>query len=357
MANKFDAANQLNMGITTSAVSMHTSADGLFHPTYAHDLDRALRFIQEHDQFLVVAHVNPDGDAISSTLAIGWLLNLWDKTFTMVNENQIPVRLQFMANTDNVMIHEELDQAEAPAFQAVICVDCADYDRIGRIKEWITSDVPLLNIDHHPTNNRYGSVACIRDNAAATAEILFDMFAQGKVTLDLDVSTMLYTGLLTDTGGFRYSNTTPHVMAIASALLALGVDGNDIADRLLEKMSFAQMSLIQKGLGRLAFSDDHRIAWLYITPEDMTETGALNEDLEGLVNYPRNVEGVEVGLLFKVNANGRIKVSMRSAGKVNVAEVAQTFGGGGHVRAAGCTLTEPLDDTIKAVLEQVKQRL
>lgn len=330
---------------------------GLTTLSYAQQIERARNFIQEGNHFLVVAHVQPDGDAISSTLAIGWLLRQWNKSYVMVNENAVPNKLNYLPGSDQINVHAELENIAANPFDTVICVDCADYARIGKIAEWIDKDARILNIDHHPTNDHYGEVAVIREDAAATVEILFDMIASYGLSLDLDVATVLYTGLLTDTGGFRYSNTTPHVMTIASELLKQGVNGNDIADRLLEKMSMAQMQLIQRGLSRLAFSEDHRIGWLYVTPQDMKETGALNEDLEGLVNYPRNIDGVEVGLLFKQVDDTGVKVSMRSAGLANVAEIAKSFSGGGHVRAAGCKLTGTLEEVITIVIERVKQAL
>lgn len=325
--------------------------------SYAQQMEKARHFIQDGNHFLIVAHVQPDGDAISSTLAVGWLLRQWNKSFVMVNENGVPNKLGYLPWFEQIQIDADRENIASKLFDTVICVDCADYARIGKIAEWIAEDARILNIDHHPTNDQYGEVAVIREDAAATVEILFDMITSYGLELDLDVATVLYTGLLTDTGGFRYSNTTPHVMAIASELLKQGVNGNDIADRLLEKMSMAQMQLIKRGLSRLAFSEDHRIGWLYVTPQDMHETGALNEDLEGLVNYPRNIDGVEVGLLFKQVDDTGVKVSMRSAGLVNVAEIAQSFGGGGHVRAAGCKLAGTLDEVITIVIERVKQAL
>lgn len=339
------------------AGSVKLSATGSFPATYGQELERALEFIHNYDDYLVVAHVHPDGDAISSTLAVGWLLRKLGKTFTMVNDNRIPNRLLFLNGANDVLIREQDMLPANRQYQAVICVDCADYERIGRISNWIAEDAAILNIDHHPTNDRYGAVACIREDAAATTEILFDLFVHGDIEMDEQVATTLYTGLLTDTGGFRYSNTTPHVMAMASTLLSYGVNGNQIADRLLEQMSLSQIQLIKRSLSRLSFSEDNRISWLWVTPEDMMETGALNEDLEGLVNYPRNIEGVDVGILFKQLDAERLKVSFRSTEKVNVAAVAKNFGGGGHVRAAGCTILKPLDQAINEVIEQVKQHL
>lgn len=337
--------------------SLKLPVTGSFPTTYASDLEAALQFMKEHDDFLILAHVQPDGDAISSTLVVGWLLRKWGKTFTMMNQNRPPSRLRYLANYEDILICEQLEDEVDRQYSAVICVDCADYERIGKAVDWVHPDAEILNIDHHPTNNRYGSVALIRDNAAATAEILFDLLTFGQVELDFAAATALYTGLLTDTGGFRYSNTSSHVMHVASSLLQYGVQGSKIADALLEQMTLAQMQLIQRGLARLAFSEDHRVSWLYITAEDMKETGALNEDLEGLVNYPRNIEGVDVGILFKQLEDKRVKVSFRSNENADVSVIAQHFGGGGHVRAAGCTIYKSLDEAINEVIKQVKQHL
>ncbi|BFH14784.1 bifunctional oligoribonuclease/PAP phosphatase NrnA [Paenibacillus melissococcoides] len=323
---------------------------------YAEDIERACEFLRSCDDALVVSHVQPDGDAISSTLVIGWLLDKWNKTYRLVNENGVPGRLRDLPMADQIGSYADEDAPEKK-YETVICVDCADYARIGKIANWIAPDARILNIDHHPTNDRYGEAALIRHNAAATAEILYDLLLAAGVELDEQVGTMLYTGLLTDTGGFRYSNTTPHVMSVASELLKLGVEGNTIAERLLETMSMAQLKLIQRGLSRLTFTPDQRIGWLFITPEDMRETGAVNEDLEGLVNYARNVEGVDVGLLFKQIDEQSVKVSMRSSERVDVSAIAQSFGGGGHVRAAGCKVSGALDDIIRQVVERVKQEL
>lgn len=325
--------------------------------SYVEQIAKAYRFIQEGDHFLVVAHVQPDGDAISSTLAVGWLLRQWNKSFVMVNENGVPNKLSYLPMSDQVCTYEEHNAIASKLFDTVICVDCAAYVRIGKIAKWIAKTARVLNIDHHPTNDHYGEVAVIREGAAATVEILFDMFTSYGVALDIDVATTLYTGLVTDTGGFRYHNTSSHVLSIASDLLRLGVNGYDITIRLLEKMSMAQMQLTQRGLVRLSFSENRRIGWLYITLEDMIETGARDEDIEGLVNYPRHIEGVEVSLLFKQIEPFGVKVSMRSAALVNVAEIAQHFGGGGHVRAAGCEVAGTLDEVIANVVERVNQAL
>jgi len=318
-------------------------------------LDAAVDFIKERDDFLVVSHVQPDGDAISSTLAIAWLLGKLGKRCTLFNEGPVPERLSYLWGSDSILTNAS--GTAGRAYRHVIAVDCADFSRVGNAKEQFEDGYELLNIDHHPTNNGFGLINVLRSDAAATAEILFELIERAGVPLDADVATAIYTGMLTDTGGFRYSNTSPKVLNIASRLIDLGVDGPMLAELLLERMTLQQMLVLQRALSRLTFSEDKRIAWLWVTPEDMAETGAKNEDLEGIVNFPRNVEGVEVGILFKQNGEASVKVSLRSAGKIDVAAVSQQFGGGGHVRAAGCKLAASLEEAIGQVTGTVGKAL
>lgn len=322
---------------------------------YLRQLDDALDFIRKHERFAVVSHVQPDGDAISSTSVVGWLLRKLGKSAVLINENRAPSRLHYLWGYDDIVCY--LSDPPQEKFSAVISVDCADFSRIGKAAQVFEDGAELLNIDHHPTNDGYGRVNVIRPDAAATVQILFDLIERSGIPIDLDCATAIYTGLLTDTGGFRYSNTSPDVMAIASRMLAVGVPGYQIADRLLEKMSMAKLKLLQLSLSRLEFTEDGNIGWLYIMKEDLPSTGATSEDMEGIVNYALNVDGVEVGILFKETENGFVKASLRSAGKADVAGIAKSFGGGGHVRAAGCTLEGPVADAMPMLLEAVRKAL
>lgn len=322
---------------------------------YLEQLDEALAFMRSAESFLVVSHVQPDGDAISSTVVVGWLLQKLGKSAVLINEDELPSRLSYLYQFDSI-INYKLSPPEQ-TYDAIIAIDCADYRRIGEVSGSFAPEAKLLNIDHHPTNNGFGAVNVIRAEAAATVEILFDLIERAGISLDLDCATAIYTGLLTDTGGFRYSNTSPRVMEIASRLLAVGVSGNELADHLLEKMTMAKLKLLQIALNRLEFTDNLEIGWVFIGKDDLRDTGAVSEDLEGIVNYALNVDGVEVGILFKETEDGAVKASLRSAGKANVAAIAQSFGGGGHVRAAGCRLEGPLSDAISHLVEAVRKAL
>lgn len=323
--------------------------------TYEQDLIGARQFIEQHDDFLVVAHVQPDGDAVSSTLAVGWLLSRLGKTFTMINEGPIPQRMTYMEGSEQILDMSLTERTRT--YGNVICVDCADFKRVGLVSEWMEEGANMLNIDHHPTNDEYGTQTLIKADAAATAEILYDLVKLFDLGWDRNVAEMLYTGILTDTGGFRYSSTSPKVMQIASHLLELGVNGPDLADSLLEQLTKPQFDVLTLSLATLQMSENGKVAWVHVTPEHMVQAGASNEDLEGIVNYPRNIQGVEVGVLFKVINENAVKASMRSAGKVDVAAIAAGFGGGGHVRAAGCRLEGTLEQVTALVIERIKQSL
>lgn len=322
---------------------------------YNAQLQEAIAFTQGYSSYLVVAHENPDGDAISSCAAMSWLLEQYGKKITIVNQSELPNRLSYLYHYDDIIqYHSELELH----FDAVVALDCADASRMGDVLTLIQqSKAPLLNIDHHPTNNGFGSLNIIRANAAATVEIIYDLIKLTPFTPDLACAKALYSGLLTDTGGFRYSNTSPAVMAMASELLALGVSAYELADHLLEKMTMGKLKLLKTALARITFNEEQTIGWVTILEEDFTNCGAVTEDIEGIVNYILNVEGVEVGILFKQSENGVIKASIRSAGKVNVSKVAQSFGGGGHVRAAGCRLSSDMDESVNSLVEAIRGEL
>lgn len=322
--------------------------------SYTQLLEEAVAFIQGHSSFLIVSHVQPDGDAISSCSAMAWLVEQFGKQATIINESELPSRLSYLYHYENILKYEEHLSVQ---FDAVIALDCADDKRMGEVVKLYPEHVPLLNIDHHATNNMFGTLNIVRATAAATVEIIYDLIKVAQLTPSLSCAKALYTGLLTDTGGFRYSNTSPDVMQMASHLLSIGVSGYELADWLLEKMSIAKVKLLKLALSRISFNEDESIGWITIKKDDLKSCGAVAEDMEGIVNYVLNVDGVEVGILFKEAQDGSYKASLRSAGKVDVAAIAQGFGGGGHVRAAGCSINLPIEECVQLLVGEIGKAL
>ncbi|MGG1661370.1 DHH family phosphoesterase [Brevibacillus sp. NRS-1366] len=307
----------------------------------------AARFMREHDRFLVLSHVNPDGDATGSALGVVLILEQLGKDYVVVNEGETPSKFHFLPRFDRLrnLSKQPLDEK----FGAVIAVDCADESRMGDVRSLFGSEALLLNIDHHPTNDGFGTVNLIRTDAAATAEILFEVAEELGVAFNEELALCIYTGLLTDTGGFRYSNTSPRVMEIASRLLSYGVKPGEVAERCLEEITFAHVKILRRALQNLQLSHQNLVATITVSIADFAETGAEREDAGGLVNYCRNIEGVEVGVSFVESEPGVVKVSMRARDRVDVSVIAKQLGGGGHAKAAGCT--------IRGSLPEVKQKV
>ncbi|WP_139488941.1 DHH family phosphoesterase [Brevibacillus dissolubilis] len=314
---------------------------------YLESLKEAARFIRDNERFLVISHVSPDGDTTSSACATALILDQLGKSYVIVNEGETPDKFDFLPKAKEIV---DLSQTKLnETFSRVIAVDAADSYRMGDVQHLFAPDVQLLNIDHHPTNDKFGTYNVIRTDAAATAEMMYELVEAGEFELTPEIATCIYTGLMTDTGGFRYSNTTSNVMKIASKLLEYGVKPAEIAERCLEAITKEHVQLLRRALQSLSITHNNLVASLKVTLQDIRETGATGEDVSGLVNYGRNIEGVEVGLLFTEVEPDVIKVSLRSRSKVDVSQIAKSIGGGGHARASGCT--------VKGSISEVEDRL
>jgi bifunctional oligoribonuclease and PAP phosphatase NrnA len=232
-------------------------------------------------------------------------------------------------------------------------VDCADVSRFAMLSHLVSDHAGLLNVDHHRTNPRYG-ISLVDDMAAATCELIYHLARELDIPLSTELAKCLYTGILTDTGGFAYPNTTRAVHQIAAELLECGVQPYDIAEPALETRTWEQMRLIQIALNNLTVSVDGKYAAIYVTRGMLEGAGASDDDCEGLVAFCRSIDTVEVGMLFRETVDGRIKASLRSKRVIDVSVIAQKFGGGGHARAAGCVLECELGDAMDRVVEQVE---
>lgn len=305
------------------------------------DWTSATKTLKNASQILVVSHVNPDGDAIGSTLAVGLMAKSLGIPVTLVNESPVPEKLAFLPGADQIQLPSQVEER----FSVIIAVDAADISRIGECQQLFADDPVIINIDHHPTNDHFGTINVVKAGAAATVEILYHWIKDLNLSISEQLANVLYAGLLTDTGGFRYSNTSSSVLRIAATLLEAGAASYELADRLLESISVRYLEQLKAALSTMQIVLDGKVA--YITSEE--------EDNEGLVNFARNIEGVDVGILFRARDKHHIKVSMRSRNIIDVSQVALSLGGGGHARAAGCTVEGTIDEVIHNVLEKMKE--
>jgi phosphoesterase RecJ-like protein len=321
-----------------------------------------LEVLKEHKTFLVSSHINPDGDAIGSQLALYSLLSNLGKTVSVVNSDPVPFAYNFLPDVTALQCVSpkssstqcSLSAPDLQSFDVAIILDCGSLDRIGeKLVEHARSGKALINIDHHYGNKHFGTHNLVDDRACATGEIVFDLMEYSGMEISQDQAVCLYTAILTDTGCFKYSNTTARTHTITAQLIDKGVQPDRVAESVYETIPYRRAKLFSMALDTLQLSADGRIVWASVTNEMYEQTGTVSEDTEGIIEYIRSLRGVEVAIFFRELENGGTKVSLRSKRGLDVEQVAAMFGGGGHKAAAGCNIAEPLDKVIKMVLEAI----
>jgi len=299
----------------------------------------------------IACHVNPDGDALGSLLGLGLAIEAGypDKKVTLLAQDGVPFIYRFLPGIDRI-----LTQMEPLDLDLAIVVDSGDIKRVGKSIEPIVSGARVvLDIDHHVGEGSFGSVRLLDNRAAATAEIVFDLLVELDLPITQEIATCLFTGVITDTGSFRFMNVTPRTLRVAASLIEMGASPSLIAEQVFDNRPFAATRLMGLALSTLSQTPDGRVTWAAISRDAFAAAGATDEDTEGFVNPVRAVRGTEVAILFREVSEGRVRVSLRSTEHVDVAKVASLFGGGGHRMASGCTYDGSLEDAVTAVVSAV----
>ena len=323
-------------------------------------MDRIIQKLTKSDHVLITSHANPDGDAIGSMIALGLALRRLNREVTLYNESPIPAVYRFLASVDRVQHHID----DIGIYDAVIILDCGDFSRIGNVSSQASRIPVIINIDHHITNTQFGDLQIIDTEACATAEIIYYLIKQMEISIDRSIATALYTGILTDTGSFRFSNTNKSAFTICMEMVEAGVDPFEIAQRVYGTYSLGRIKLLNLALDTIEISKNGKLSLMAVTREMMNESGTKPEDVDGLINYARGIEDIKVAALMHELENGagnpnqpkQFHVSLRSDGDVDVAEIASAFGGGGHVSAAGFSIESSLSD-LKSKLVQLAERI
>ncbi len=304
--------------------------------------------IKAKKRFIVSCHVHPDGDAIGSTLAIGALLAGMDKQVEMVCTEGVPNVYQFLEGSRSIKRNISLDYLP----EVLICVDCAEKDRLALpAGGWNINDLKVVNIDHHITNNGFGDLNLVDPNAAATGEVIYRILTAGSVKLNRGIATAIYTAIATDTGFFRYANTSSFTLELASLMVKnYQVELSKVAEQVHEQKSYNSIRLLGEVLQTLQVDLGGKVAWGILDQRMLSRFPVENEETESYVNYARSIDGVEVGILFKELRPNEVKLSWRSTSAVDVSKLAAYFGGGGHARAAGCNINGPIDQVVAQVL-------
>ncbi|HZI58624.1 MAG TPA: bifunctional oligoribonuclease/PAP phosphatase NrnA [Verrucomicrobiae bacterium] len=310
-------------------------------------LAQVIHEIARHQRFLVTSHARPDGDAIGSTLALALILRKMGKSAEVVLGDSVPVIYQPLPHAETI-VHSNQVNGD---YDAAIILEC---DSIHRTRLQGLEHLFLINIDHHASSRPFANVNWIDSTAVATAELIFRLAQAAQVKLTPEIATCLYTAVLTDTGSFCFAPTNACTFELAKYLVEHGADPGRIAQSVYFSSPTSKMHLLGAALSRL--ERQGAVTWMSVTRQDMERFGALDEDCEGLVNYALGISGVEVALFFREVAKERIRVSIRSKGAVNVAELAEKFGGGGHERAGGFSTEGPVQKAAELVLSELRRR-
>jgi len=305
----------------------------------------------------LTTHVNADGDGVGSEVALWHLLTARRVPAAIANPTAIPERFAFLVPSGA----DRSDRAakEIEAADVILVVDISDLSRLGDLAHAVRKTrVPTACIDHHVSPGSLpAGPRLVAPEASATAELVFDLATALDWPLTAAAARALYVGILTDTGAFRFANTTPRVLRVASALLDCGVDPESIYESVYASAPEGRIRLTAEVLGTLIVEPDVGLAWVTVPPDALDRHGATADDLDGIVEFPRSIAGVRLALLFRQLANGRIKVSFRSLGNVDAAELAHEFAGGGHRKAAGASVSGSLAEVQTRVLDAARRYL
>jgi phosphoesterase RecJ-like protein len=313
-----------------------------------------LATVRASRRILLPLHVRPDGDSVGSSLAVARGLRALGKTASVVSADPLPSNLRFLDPGSECLQPAAI---AGDGWDLALLLDCADEGRLGAAAPLLQGVPRTVNIDHHASNSRYAGLNVVDERCAACAELALRLLDDLGCALDPGMATALFAALATDTGSFRYAATSPATLAAAARLRAAGADLDRIQSEIWEHRSLPSLRVLAIALQSLTVDAGGELAWVAVSDADLAAAGADAEATEGLVDYPRTLHGVEVAALFVHEGSGGTRISLRSRTRVDVSVLAARFGGGGHPRAAGCTVTGPPAEARDRVLAAAREAL
>jgi phosphoesterase RecJ-like protein len=301
-------------------------------------------------------HINADGDGCGSEAALARLLAQRGMSSRIVNPTPWPALFDFLLGDDVVDASPKGAKALA-GIDVLIVVDISDVKRLGMLADAVRKlQVPRLVLDHHvPSEDPAGTVLLTDTTACATGELVYDLARVLGLEITPSIARALYTAILTDTGSFRFSNTSPRCLAVAAELLAHGVNPEEMYQRVYANAPLGRIRVLAEALGTLEVDQEHGLAWLSVTPGSVERHDVKSEDLDGIVEHARSIAGTKMALFFRDLGHGKIKVSFRSTGAVDVNQFARRFGGGGHAKAAGALIVGSLEEVRETVVAAARE--
>lgn len=320
-------------------------------------LNEICKNIKKYNNFLITAHISPEGDALGSQLGFYNLIKKLGKQAMIISDDQLPSGYDFLPGVEN--IRRLGKESKYIKFDCLVALDCADLKRTGGVYKLNQDNKPVLNIDHHISNQIFGDVNWVDAHASSCSEMIYKLHKRLRLRMDKDTALALYTGIMTDTGSFRYSNTSSSTFKAAAELLKFKVNVAEVYRYTYENILPQEVKLLLKFLSKIKFFGQGRIAAFQIDSE-LLRGKKLGIDLaDQCLSFGRAIKGVEVVVLFKNNSGlkSQVRVNLRSQGRVDVNKIAAFFGGGGHKTAAGCTIPGEFSAVCRKVIARICQRL
>lgn len=301
------------------------------------------------NHILITSHINPDGDNISSITALGMGLASLGKSVTIALVSPVPHIYKFLPYTGRIIDFNKLDE-DRPNFDCAVVLDVGSLKRVGETVDIRKYTKLVLNIDHHVKTENCGDISFVDSSYSSTAEIIYNLLVDMGIKITPEIAETLYAGIMTDTGGFQFQNTTASAMKTISELIEAGASPEKISQKIYFSNRAAKIVLMGKVLSTLQFDPSGKIGWIVATKEVIDECGANSDDLENVINNITSIETIEVAILFRDLKDGKIKLSLRARNSVDVQKFALKYQGGGHKKAAGMVLEAPLEEAVKKVI-------
>jgi phosphoesterase RecJ-like protein len=313
------------------------------------------KVVKESKNILVISHVNPDGDTLGTMCAVhNAIMKQYKKRVQMLVLSKIPKVYEFLPNIHEAKTIDMFDKSRE--FDLVIAVDVASLDRIIDAQIFFEKAKFNVNIDHHITNNNYGNLSFVNPNASSSGEVFYNMIKNLGWNLDLDTATCIYTAILTDTGGFRFENTSAEVFRIAAELTETGINPKSMYKKCYESKSKGIILFQNYCVSKATFSNNDTIAYTIVYKKDMEKFAVGDDATDGIAEVLRAISSTEISFVVKEVDSKICKISMRSK-NVDIAKICSSFGGGGHKFAAGCTIKSSCDETVKKLLAEINKEI
>ncbi|PIQ88098.1 MAG: hypothetical protein COV73_00625 [Candidatus Omnitrophica bacterium CG11_big_fil_rev_8_21_14_0_20_43_6] len=316
-------------------------------------LNEICRSIKKYNSFLITAHISPEGDALGAVLGFYNLVRKLGKQGTIIIDDQLPGDYDFLPGFKQIKrLGEKLSRLK---FDCLVALDCADLKRTGRVYKLNLANQPVLNIDHHISNQNFGDLNWVNPQVSSCSEMIYGLFKKLRLPIDKNTALVLYTGMMTDTGSFHYSNTSSSTFAAAAELVKSGINVAQAYRHAYENIPPQEVKLLLKILSKIKFFAQGRIAAFVIDPRLPAVKNPALDLADQVLNFGRSIKGVEVVVLFKNNLGEKlqVRIHLRSQGKIDVNKIARFFGGGGHKTAAGCTVPGKIQDVQRKVISKI----